>query len=60
MPLRSAVEAYKTEIIGFALPLFTTEFKGYLKIQFLEKNGSRNTDVEISAKELAKVEVFRD
>jgi len=58
MPEKMSIKAYTTETVGFVLPIFTTGDRGSLLIQFVEKNGSRNALVSLSANDIAKIDVF--
>lgn len=57
-PYDNIVKANSSNRLGFILPLYSTTEKGKMIIQILEKNGTRNVDLEITAKELAKIDVF--
>lgn len=56
-PKQSSVDAHSKDAIVLAIPLYTTA-SGYLNIKIIEKEGSRTHDIQISAKEMAKINVF--
>jgi len=58
LPQRMAIPGYSSQTMGFVLPIFTTGERGSLLIQFVEKNGSRNGTIRISARDMAKIDVF--
>jgi len=58
LPERMAIQAYSSETVGFVLPIFTTGSRGSLQIQFVEKNGSRNAIINLSANDMLKIDVF--
>ena len=53
------IEAYTKKELGYVLPLFSTGTEGKLIIQFVENRGTRNYQIELSAKEMQKIKVFR-
>lgn len=57
-PEGNEVKANTTGIVVFAIPLYTTQ-DGFLNIKIMEKSGSRTTDIQIPAKKLAGVEVYK-
>ena len=53
------VEAYSQKELGYVLPLFSTGGDGRFIIQFLENRGTRNYQIELSAKDMQKIKVFK-
>ena len=53
------VEAYTKKELGYVLPLFSTGSDGRFIIQFLENRGTRNYQIELSAKDMQKIKVFK-
>lgn len=55
----SSVQGHTKEELGYVLPMFITGRKGNLVISFNEKNGTRNTQLIVSAEDLYNVEVIK-
>jgi len=53
------VEAYTKKELGYVLPLFSTGKDGKFIIQFVENKGTRNYQIELSAKDMQKIKVFK-
>ena len=53
------VEAYTKKELGYVLPLFSTGSDGRFIIQFVENRGTRNYQIELSAKDMQKIKVFK-
>jgi len=53
------VEAYTKKEFGYVLPLFSTGKDGKFIIQFVENKGTRNYQIELSAKDMQKIKVFK-
>jgi hypothetical protein len=62
MPIYSktvnTVAAYTLEQFGYVLPLYSTGSDGRFLIQFIEDKGTRNYQIEISAKDILKIKNF--
>ncbi|MDR2916262.1 MAG: DUF4138 domain-containing protein [Tannerella sp.] len=54
----SMIEAYSKHELGYVLPLFSTGEDGRFIIQFVENKGTRNYQIELSAKDMQKIKVF--
>ena len=52
------VEAYSRVDLGYVLPLYSTGSEGRFLIQFIEEKGTRNYQIEISAKDMGKIKNF--
>lgn len=57
-PSGNEIKARSADEIVFCIPLYTTE-NGFLIIKILEKNGSRTSDIEISAKDLSTITYYK-
>ena len=53
------VTAYAKEELGYVLPLYSTGSDGRFLIQFIENKGTRNYQIEISAKDMLKIKNFQ-
>lgn len=64
MPIRQTkiqkIPSYSTQTIGYVTDLFSVNYSGNLVIMLGEKNGIRHMKLKINAKQLAKVDVFRN
>lgn len=55
----NTVKAYSTADFGFVIPLFAVGTKsGILKIQFIEKKGTRNPSLELKSRTMLKVKTL--
>ena len=52
------IEAYSKHELGYVLPLFSTGKDGKFIIQFVENRGTRNYQIELSARDMQKIKVF--
>jgi hypothetical protein len=52
------VAAYTLEQLGYVLPLYSTGSEGRFMIQFIEDQGTRNYQIEISVKDMLKIKNF--
>jgi len=53
------IEGYTRKELGYVLPLFSTGTNGKFIIQFVENRGTRNYQIELSAKDMQKIKVFK-
>jgi hypothetical protein len=53
------IEAYTKKEFGYVLPLFSTGKEGRFIIQFVENKGTRNYQIELSAKDMQKIKVIK-
>lgn len=53
------IEAYTKKELGYVLPLFSTGKDGRFIIQFVENKGTRNYQIELSAKDMQNIKVFK-
>lgn len=53
------IEAYTKKELGYVLPLFSTGKDGRFIIQFVENKGTRNYQIELSAKDMQKIKIFK-
>ena len=52
------VKANSTAHLGYVIPLFAVGTGGTLKIQFIEKNGTRNPSINLSSRTMLKVKTI--
>ena len=55
----SVIQGYSKHELGYVLPLFSTGKDGKFIIQFVENKGTRNYQIELSAKDMQKIKVFK-
>jgi hypothetical protein len=53
------IEAYTKKELGYVLPIFSTGREGRFIIQFVENKGTRNYQIELSAKDMQKIKVIK-
>jgi hypothetical protein len=53
------IEAYTKKELGYVLPLFSTGKDGKFVVQFVENKGTRNYQIELSAKDMQKIKIFK-
>jgi len=57
-PELKSVPAYTVVKLGYVIPLFSVNDRGFLNIQFVEKEGIRDYTIKIKANETRRVDVF--
>jgi hypothetical protein len=57
-PIDNTIKANSSNRLGFMLPVYSKLEGGKMIIQILEKNGNRNADLEIKARDIFKIDEF--